>query len=88
MKHGINKFKQWRLKAGLSQRQLADKLGYSTPQFLSNNECGISAPSFNIVKRMSQALGVPASEIADEIERFKRANFEAGIKADRKYLGI
>jgi transcriptional regulator with XRE-family HTH domain len=33
-----------RLRAGLTQRSVSDKLGYSSPQFISNFERGIALP--------------------------------------------
>jgi len=35
-----NQWKQLREKAGLTQRDVSDSLGYSTPQFISNVERG------------------------------------------------
>lgn len=33
-----------RLEAGVTQAQISDELGYSSSQFISNFECGISTP--------------------------------------------
>lgn len=35
-----NQWKNFREKAGLTQREVSDSLGYSTPQFISNVERG------------------------------------------------
>jgi transcriptional regulator with XRE-family HTH domain len=39
LNHGIQ-WKQLRERSGLTQRQVSDSLGYSTPQFISNVERG------------------------------------------------
>lgn len=88
MKHQWNKFKQWRIAAQVSQKELSGSLGYSSGQFVSNWERSTSTPPFKSVKKLASIFGVPAKEIADEIERIKKLNLEQQIKHDRKYLGI
>lgn len=41
-----------RIKAGLSQGDVATKLGYSSPQFISNFERGLCAPPLNKLKML------------------------------------
>lgn len=52
-----------RVSAGLSQKDVADKLGYSTPQFISNWERGVSQPPINILKKLGEMYKVPAEEL-------------------------
>lgn len=59
--------KQVREAAGLSQRDVADKLGYSTPQFISNWERGVSHPPVSAVKKISILYKVPADSIFQAI---------------------
>lgn len=42
-----------RISAGLSQKQVAQKLGYTTPQFVSNWECAKSHPPVESFKTLS-----------------------------------
>jgi len=88
VKHQWNKFKQWRIAAQVNQRELSDVLGYSSAQFVSNWEREVSTPPFKSVKKLASIFGIPAKEIADEIERIKKLNLEQQIKHDRKRLGI
>jgi len=44
--------KKKRLAKGLSQQEVADILGYSSSQFISNFECGIYAPPLKKLKTM------------------------------------
>lgn len=46
--------KQMRETAGLSQREVADSLGYTTPQLISNNERNISHPPINSIKTLAR----------------------------------
>lgn len=55
--------KQKRVAAGLSQRDVSDKLGYSTPQFISNWERGVSHPPINALKKLGDLYGVPADDL-------------------------
>lgn len=52
-----------REKAGLSQKQVADRLGYTTPQFVSNWERGISVPPMQTVKKIADIYQTPVEEI-------------------------
>jgi transcriptional regulator with XRE-family HTH domain len=45
-----------RAAAGLSQGQIAEALGYSTSQFISNWERGISAPPVTALKKLGAVL--------------------------------
>lgn len=55
--------KQKRLASGLSQRDVSDKLGYSTPQFISNWERGISCPPIGSLKKLGKIYGVSADDL-------------------------
>ncbi len=46
-----------RSNAGLSQADLATALGYSTPQFVSNWERGVSLPPIKSLKKIGRLLG-------------------------------
>ncbi len=55
--------KNKRLNAGLSQRDVADKLGYSTPQFISNWERGVSHPPISALKKLGDLYKVSAEDL-------------------------
>lgn len=55
--------KEKRLAVGLSQRDVADKLGYSTPQFISNWERGVSIPPISVLKKLGEFYKVSSEEL-------------------------
>ncbi len=59
--------KEVRIKAGLSQRDVADILGYSTPQFISNWERGLSHPPINSLKKIALALNCSSDVLFEMI---------------------
>lgn len=52
-----------RVKAGLSQGDVAAKLGYSSPQFISNFERGLCAPPLNKLKMLVQLYDLNGDEV-------------------------
>ena len=52
-----------RVKAGLSQGDVATKLGYSSPQFISNFERGLCAPPLNKLKLLVQLYDLNGEEV-------------------------
>lgn len=44
--------KRMRIESGLTQAEVANKLGYSSPQFISNWERGFARPPVKIIKRL------------------------------------
>ena len=54
---------QKRKAANLSQRDVADKLGYQTPQFISNWERGVACPPVKDIKTIANLYMVSAEEI-------------------------
>lgn len=57
-----DKLKLLRLREGMTQKELADKLGV-TPQNISQYERGLKKPKIETVQKMADALGVDVSEI-------------------------
>lgn len=77
---------EMREKAGLSQKSIANKLGYTTPQFISNWERGISTPPPAAIRKLAKLIHIDSeklfetilsSEVEDFVERrrlaFKRS---------------
>jgi transcriptional regulator with XRE-family HTH domain len=52
-----------RVKSGLSQGDVATKLGYSSPQFISNFERGLCAPPLNKLKLLVQLYDLNGEEV-------------------------
>lgn len=50
--------RQWRTDAGVKQHELAQLLGYKSPQFVSNWERGLCAPPMDQIKPILNALKV------------------------------
>ena len=59
------KLRQLRIKKGLTQQQLAEKLGYKTNSYISDVESGHFIPSKEKLKRIAKALGVPFRVLDD-----------------------
>ena len=55
--------------ANLSQLEVADHLGYSTPQFISNWERGVSAPPIETIGALSRLYKVSDEELFDILQK-------------------
>ena len=55
--------KEKREGAGLSQKQVSDKLGYTTPQFVSNWERGVSSPPLKTLKKIGELYHVSSDDL-------------------------
>jgi len=54
-----------RIKAGLSQKDVSDKLGYTSPQFISNYERGLCSPPLKKLKKIAELYKIKPKVIAD-----------------------
>ena len=54
--------------AGLSQGDLADKLGYITPQFISNWERGVSFPPVSSIVKISKIINCDSVELFEIVK--------------------
>ena len=54
-----------REKKGLSQRAVADKLGYESSQFISNWERGVSQPPMNTLLKLIELYEIDKYEVFD-----------------------
>lgn len=66
-----------RYMCGLSQAEVAQKLGHSSSQFLSNIERNISRPPIKEIRAYAKAYGVDATLIVDLMFRERIAALEA-----------
>lgn len=55
--------KDKRVKAGFTQMDVANHLGYTSAQFISNWERGISAPPVETLKKISSFYGLKLEEV-------------------------
>lgn len=70
-------FRTVRESRGLTQRDIASVFDWSTAQFVSNWERGVSLPPSERLVELSSILRVPAKEIVGVIFDAKRAELEA-----------
>jgi len=62
----LGKFlKEKRVLAGLSQGAVAKKLGYTSPQFVSNWERGLSKPPTLTLRKIAQIYDISINEMFD-----------------------
>ena len=59
--------KEKRILSGCSQSVVSQKLGYKTPQFISNWERGISVPPINVIRKVAQMYHSSAEELFELI---------------------
>jgi transcriptional regulator with XRE-family HTH domain len=74
--------KEKRIAAGLSQKDIAKALGWSTIQLVSNNERNVSHPPFKSVKKLAKLLKVDSREI------YLMMYQDAVVKLNKKYKGL
>lgn len=60
------KIKGLRLQAGLTQQELADKIGVESPSYLSKIETGGASPSYELLGRIAHSLGVALKDLFDK----------------------
>lgn len=72
--------KQKRIHAGLSQGEVAGKLGYSTSQFVSNWERGISQPPLTSLKTLSELYKCSLDEMFEVMLATTLKNAEAELR--------
>lgn len=58
-----------RINAGLSQLDVANHLGYSTPQFISNWERGVSTPPIEILGTLGNLYKISAEELFETLQK-------------------
>lgn len=58
-----NYLKDKRSNTGLTQSEVATKLGYSSPQFISNFERGLCSPPLKNLKTLVKLYKIPVEEI-------------------------
>lgn len=57
--------KCYRKNAGFTQWEVAKELGYTSPQFISNFERGLCAPSLDTLVVLMKMYNIPRQELMD-----------------------
>lgn len=65
-----------RLDAGLCQRELAETFGYSSGQFVSNWERGISLPPLQILPKLAASLSLTGESLVALFYKYDRTQLE------------
>jgi transcriptional regulator with XRE-family HTH domain len=74
--------RQHRVKAHLTQHDVAQHLSYTSPQFVSNWERGVSLPPLEVLPRLSSLYGIPPKDVIDAVDKYQ----EAVMKRRKKLL--
>ena len=80
-----DKIKQIRESRGLSQQQVAKRLGYRTNSYVSDMEKGKFTPSVDKLGKIAEALDIPLPELEDLV--FESKLEEMGIK-DTDFINL
>jgi hypothetical protein len=76
--------KEKRVKANLSQAEVAEELGYSSPQFVSNFERGLCTPPLSALKQMLSLYNISKKEMVELLVRQERKHIELALSTSGK----
>jgi len=76
----MNLIKSYRELANLSQAELAKKLGYTSPQFVSNIERGLSEMPTKKLKLLQKVLNIPTQKLIAMKLKPVRARLEKALE--------
>jgi len=71
--------KQKRETIGLTQKEVSDRLGYTTPQFVSNWERGLSSPPLNALAKISDMYKIKPREMIEVVMKEQREVLEKAL---------
>jgi transcriptional regulator with XRE-family HTH domain len=77
--------KDARTASGLSQKSVADRLKYSSAQFISNWERGVSSPPLRVVRKLATMYKVSEQDLYEVMLRETLERAEADLR--RKFFG-
>ena len=72
-----SELKTLRVKAGLKQKEVASKLGYTSPQFISNWERGISSPPVKSLKQLAEIYNTNPDSLFKKLRKAIMNNLDA-----------
>ena len=73
------------MRAGLSQKDVADDLGYQSAQYVSNWERGLTTPPGRTLRRLADLYQIPAEELYDVILEFMLK--QTRVDLEKEYFG-
>lgn len=76
--------KEKRIQVGLTQSEVAKKLGYSSPQFVSNWERGLANPPVFVLRDLTKMYKVPVDELFDLIVEDFKQELQRELSAGRR----
>ena len=78
-------FREKRIKAGLSQEDVASALGYTSIQIVSNWERGLCSPPSKILKKLTQLFKLNKVEVMNFLTQQSQLEYKSllGIKAKK-----
>jgi len=76
-----------RIASGLSQLDVAKRLGYSSPQFVSNWERGVVSPPLETIAVLLDLYKIPKNEIIERILSDTKNYLESNLKKKKKGKG-
>jgi transcriptional regulator with XRE-family HTH domain len=76
--------KEYRIKAGFTQMELAEKLNYSIPQFISLMENGHSKIPLNVLGEIISILHIPEKKALDLLMESYEKEARVQISSGRK----
>jgi transcriptional regulator with XRE-family HTH domain len=71
-----------RIEAGCSQFEVARKLGYGSPQFISNWERGVSSPPCRALPVLAEIFGVSSHVLFEHLVRDTVARVEKSLEIE------
>ncbi|MCB0391408.1 MAG: helix-turn-helix domain-containing protein [Bdellovibrionales bacterium] len=77
-------FKKRREKLGLQQKDVAKALGYTSPQFISNMERGLSLPPLKKIKKLIKLYELPPEEVLKIIMSEQEKVLQSAIVGSKK----
>lgn len=76
--------KQKRTDAGLTQAEVATRLGYSSSQFISNWERGLASPPVATLRELTKMYKVPADTMFDLLLAEVKTNLHKEFYSSRR----
>jgi transcriptional regulator with XRE-family HTH domain len=82
-KGNLNSFlRDARIAAGLSQKDVSDRLGYNSAQFVSNWERGLATPPGRTLRKLSQLYKIKADELYEILLEETLARVESELEKE------
>jgi transcriptional regulator with XRE-family HTH domain len=76
--------KDKRISKGMTQMELAQELGYTSPQFVSNWERGMCSPAFDTLPTIAKLLVIPKKDIIQIIVEETKTELEENFSRSSK----